>query len=856
MTLTEELCAWVQQQPRWQQDLSRRLLARAQLDRDDYGAAFAVVLAAHGALASGAEADEPPSIELADFPAAARDGATPRLQAFGRLRGVGAVVEDGELRFAIGGLTVVFGANAAGKSSYVAALKRVCRAVDCGGELRGNVFGAVPAQQTAMLETVTGNQQPLSRQVDLRDPREPVMSAISVFDTQCAELYVDNENTVAFVPSALLLLPRLAATQDQMRSDIERLKRETRSSIPSFADIAVGTEARRRVDALSQGSDVNAIEAFAVLSAEEEQRRAELRAAMVAAEAQQAIQDAEAAERDATQAEGLARSIDALAALVSDDALGEISKLAASDQIATEAADAAAAQFAGLPLADVGGAVWRQLWEAARTVATGGDKTGMWPPTAGQACPLCLQILSEDAAQRMSHFERHVQSQLATRAAEERAALDDALQAIEPERVKRCRGAFLASLRENEAALAGSVEGYLDSAEARIEAVRSHPMTPEFVALPSEPGTGLRAWASQRRAHAKTLRAALQPEEAERLRRELDEFDARAALLAKLDQVRAAVGAYLQLAGLDRAFSDLNTNRVTRCQRELAQEAVTGALEGQLKDGLRALNCNHIAVELRARGQGGETYVALHLAGATGGARVSEVLSEGEQRAVSLAFFLAEVATADHDGGIVLDDPVSSLDDERRAYIARRLVEEARRRQVIVFTHDLPFVVDLGDQAKKLGAGVSHQWVWRDGDAPGRVDAEPPFSAKNFKQRVGALSQRLEQWDNVARAPTQEEARRRAADFYRDMRATWERGVEERLFRGVVTRFQREVKTQSLAQVVITDELKRVIDDGMTRSSQFLHDAAAGTLTTVPGRTALSADFQPLAQFERDTRPT
>jgi ATPase subunit of ABC transporter with duplicated ATPase domains len=233
---------------------------------------------------------------------------------------------------------------------------------------------------------------------------------------------------------------------------------------------------------------------------------------------------------------------------------------------------------------------------------------------------------------------------------------------------------------------------------------------------------------------------------------------------------------------------------------------------------------------------------------------VSEVLSEGEQRALSLAFFVAEVATAEHDGGIVLDDPVSSLDDERRAYIARRLVEEAQRRQVVVFTHDLPFLVDLGDQAKKLGVGTSYQWVWRDGDEPGRVDAEPPFSAKNFKQRVGALAQRLEQWDNADPAPTQEEARRRAADFYRDMRSTWERSVEERLFRGVVTRFQREVKTQSLAQVVITDALKRVVDDGMTRCSQFLHDAAAGTLTTVPGRTGLSTDFDSLAQFERDTR--
>jgi ABC-type transport system involved in cytochrome c biogenesis ATPase subunit len=323
-----------------------------------------------------------------------------------------------------------------------------------------------------------------------------------------------------------------------------------------------------------------------------------------------------------------------------------------------------------------------------------------------------------------------------------------------------------------------------------------------------------------------------------------------------LPDVRASVDAHARLTNLDGAFSDLNTNRATCCQREFTQQAVTDALEAQLTTELQALNCRHIPVELQARGQEGQTYVALQFAGATGNARVSEVLSEGEQRALSLAFFLAEVATFDHDGGIVLDDPVSSLDDARRGYIARRLVEEARRRQVVVFTDDLPFLVDLGDQAKKLDVPLAQQWVWRDGNEPGRVDVDPPFSAKKFRACVNALSEGLVQWDNADPVPTQEEARRKAADFYRDMRTTWERGVEERLFRGVVTRFQREIKTLSLAQVVVTDDLKRAVEVGMTKCSQFLHDAAEGTVTTVLHRTELAADFDLLAQFERDTRPT
>ena len=854
MTLTQDLCTWVQQQPLWQQDLSRRLLEHAQLDDDEYAEALRIVLAEHEALGSSEEAGQPSGVSLEDFPAAARDGDTPRLQAFGRLRGVGALADDGELRFGTGGLTVIFGGNGAGKSSYVAALKKVCRAVDCAGQLRGNVFGAVPEQQTAMLETVTGGQT-LSRQVNLREPEEPAMSAISVFDAQCAELYVDSENTVAFVPSALMLLPRLAATQDRMRADIERLKRETTDALPSFSELPVGTAARQRADGLTRHPDAATIEEFASLSEEEERRRAELRAAIVAAEARQAVQDAEAAERDATQADALASAIDGLAARVCEGALGSVVELAAASKAAAEAVETAAADFAGLPIAGVGGDVWRQLWNAARAVATSGAPNVAWPPVERAPCPLCLQPLSSEAAHRMRHFETHVQSELSAQAQQAQAALDDAMRGVDPAQVERCRGAFLTSLRQNQTALADAIETYLDAAGARIAAVRQEPTDPAFAPLPAEPQSALRAWAIERREHAQTLRSAAQPAEADRLGRELAELDARAALLTKLSDVRATIAARARLAGLDSAFSDLNTNRVTRCQRELTQQAVTDALEAQLASELHALNCRHIRVQLQARGQGGQTYVALQLAGATGDARVSEVLSEGEQRALSLAFFLAEVATFDHDGGIVLDDPVSSLDDARRGYIARRLVEEARHRQVVVLTHDLPFLVDLGDQAKKLDVSLVEQWVWRDGTEPGRVDADPPFSAKKFRARVNALGERLAQWDNADPAPTQEEARRRVADFYRDMRTTWERGVEERLFRGVVTRFQREVKTLQLPQVEITDDLKRAVHDGMTKCSQFLHDAAEGTVTTVPHKTELAADFEPLAQFERDTRP-
>ena len=86
--------------------------------------------------------------------------------------------------------------------------------------------------------------------------------------------------------------------------------------------------------------------------------------------------------------------------------------------------------------------------------------------------------------------------------------------------------------------------------------------------------------------------------------------------------------------------------------------------------------------------------------------------------------------------------------------------------------------------------------------------------------------------------------------FYSDLRTAWERAVEERLLKGVVQRFQRSVKTQSLRNVQITPELVGQIEEGMTRASFFMHDEAPGGTTPLPTRSVVSAHLQLLIDFE------
>ena len=80
---------------------------------------------------------------------------------------------------------------------------------------------------------------------------------------------------------------------------------------------------------------------------------------------------------------------------------------------------------------------------------------------------------------------------------------------------------------------------------------------------------------------------------------------------------------------------------------------------------------------------------------------IGQFLSEGEQKAVALADFFAELSMQSERVPAVFDDPATSFDHERKELIAKRIALEAEKRQVIVFTHDLMFASYLHEQVEK-----------------------------------------------------------------------------------------------------------------------------------------------------------
>ena len=371
MTLRDELHEWLAAQDLWQQELAKRLVERPQLDGEDYDDALMMVKRFFHAGDDDDTSAAPEAIALDDLPAGAV-GVAPRLTSFGGLRGVGAVAKDQTLQFEPSGLTIVYGQNPAGKTTYVRALKRICRTVDCEAEVRGNVFAAAETEIVAPTATIeldrAGTRQ--RQRVDLTEPPDLGLDAISVFDSRCAEFYIDEENVVAYVPSALRLLARLASTQDRMRrGDLNRQADRFQRAGPSFPEFTLPTRVKTLLDGLRAATSVRDVEALAQLTDDEKDRAVQLRAVLASAAAQTSSADAGAARQDSAQAGALAGGLMALRDRVDEAKMEEIRAQAHEASHAQEAVEVAAQEFSGLPVPGVGAEPWRRMWEAARAFA-------------------------------------------------------------------------------------------------------------------------------------------------------------------------------------------------------------------------------------------------------------------------------------------------------------------------------------------------------------------------------------------------------------------------------------------------------------------------------------------------------
>jgi hypothetical protein len=197
----DDLLTWAAGLPMWQQDALRRIAQTGSLHDKDVQEIGRNLYIAHG-LADGDSSDLRP-LGGDDIPVEKRVGPRTILYSISDIKNANRLAEGQTLRFALDGITLIYGDNGSGKSGYCRIAKKLCRARVTDAIL-GNVFTkSTQARARAKVRfQVEGSD---IQEVNWQDgqPAPDATSRISVFDSRSAALYVDQENRIEFLPDSV-----------------------------------------------------------------------------------------------------------------------------------------------------------------------------------------------------------------------------------------------------------------------------------------------------------------------------------------------------------------------------------------------------------------------------------------------------------------------------------------------------------------------------------------------------------------------------------------------------------------------------------------------------------------------------
>lgn len=847
----DDLLVWSEKLPHWQRDALRRVLTKSVTETD------VSELAAMAKIAQGLSSSPAPPPEPATTTHIRSSTASAPPVALCAVRDIAYVnaIASGPITFAPEGLTVVYGDNASGKSGIARILKKAGRARNPGGRIRSNVFEPDPTEPaSATLQFRVGATDRSFPWIDGVDT-DNEFTRISVFDADCGAVQLAESNRLAYTPEILRTFQDLAelchAVGVRLKAEKETLEAARRPELSVLA-LHAQTPAAILVANLSQHTKLQDIDTLCDVTDADRDRLAILTRALQDNPTRQAdLFDARA--RRLNELDTLTTTLETQ---LSEPALQTFETKISDAASTAEAARAATQAFASnSALAGVGVTAWKQFWESARryseTLAYPGES---FPVTREDAlCVLCQQPLATNAAERLRRFEQFVQDDLQQRAAKALREIQTAKTELEILKIP-LSGVLLRESALRNTAVGESIKSFVAAAKLRRryllrKAAGRTAVRPED--LPPRPD--LTATRQALAEEIKLLRAAAQNDERRKLQSELAGLEDRLKLSTLKEILRAEVQRLTTINLLDRARTDCDTTGITRKGGDVARAIVTSRLRSNFASNLAQLGFTAPPVEIKhGLGTIGQHPYHLSLI-AREDIPLPEVLSEGEKTCVALAGFLAELETTNNNSGIVLDDPVSSLDHHYRLRVALRLIAAAKQRQVIVLTHDIVFLLMLTRYARKGGVTLSECSLRRGGPRHGVPEEGPPWIAMNVGKRIGVLRKELQSAAALLNKGDRATYEQKAEWIYKRLRQSWERAVEEVLLNGVVLRFTDSVATQRLKALTdITDADIQCVDSQMTYCSSFVHDEAGAVNAGIPDPPVVEADIKRLEEWVSD----
>ena len=755
------------------------------------------------------------------------------------IKGVNALTEGEHIDFGKG-LTLLFGENGTGKTGYARILKRVADSRSVEDILADVNLDGVPPSPSADIDYRSGDTD-FSYQWN-GEEAQPPLDLMSIFDNPAAYYHVDSDLRYTYRPAALAIFDRV---NHEVQGIIELIEQEIQdlpfnnSALLSRIDAA--SSIYPYIQSLGPTTDMKELLQLSIVPEHADDLKEGLETAVAGIRANLVGQQISLKSRLQNALKEALDYTEIVAEFEVQDYQSSLTKLSElhSDQTTLRDSLFAAANLPAEP-----DQTWEAFIKSGKEYHNHLQKLGVHDETR---CLYCRQTLSPDGLSLIAKYSNYLESQIAKDIRAQESTIQALVKPLQDSSLANvlafCRPAE-AKPDEGIAATTDQIETLREllavEATVRKQLADKTAVEESNLSRVSEVGSKVGAWHSDATAALEELRIQNTDREEVLTKKEAEllELRARMELNKSWSEVEGLVAIAIRREKLRKERDAIAVLRrsITILSNKASELLINKNFEHIFRNECAELRAP--GLELEFFGRQGE---ALRRKKMPGGTDPSKVLSEGEQKVIALADFMAEARMSDNTVPVIFDDPVSSLDHRRVGEVAKRIADLASDHQVVVFTHDILFVNHLLSLLEKSEKHVFY-WV-TDDNGTGTVT---PAAGYRWDS-ISALNDRLSSAIDKARKSTGEERDSHVRQGYALIRAWCEVFVEHDVLAEVTERYQpnvrigalKGIKTSKLEQTIAT--VTSVFNDACRYIDA--HSQPLATLGILPKLSDLKSDW-------------
>lgn len=760
------------------------------------------------------------------------------LTSLAAVTGVNALVEGGGIE-PHEGLTILFGENGTGKTGYSRIFKALAasRTADV---ILGNIEAATPQAQSALVGYTLGSESKTYTWTGQQGVAP--FTRMSIFDSPSVSFHVDDDLEYVYVPAALALFNHVIAGIKSVQIQIDQAVQDLQSGATGILSrFPRGATVYPLIETLGAATDLEQLKAAADDDPSVDTRIGDLRRTVAALDADTIsaeIKVQQRVERILTEASTAA------SAIADFNVAGYNRELATLTGLEEDYRTFRVTLFEAADLPAEPDDTWSAFLESAEAYRVHLTALGVHD---AERCLYCRQPLGDAARSLIGKYSEYLEDKITTEIAASKTrlhALSDLVTSIKVGDAEAYVNDYAGTDDKP------PFHAELDRTLASIVDLTKHVRSASDIdpALTAHAGMDSKALAAALAITAQALgelrnQAATRAETLTERKKELVELEAAAELARSWTVIEAHVRDAKQadrLILLAKPMPVLSRS-VTGLAKAASDQMINESFDTLFVEECTALRAPELQVEFVGRQGRAQRRKVL-----SGKYRPSTVLSEGEQKVLAMADFLAEARLTGITAPVIFDDPVSSLDHRRIHEVAQRIASLAETSQVIVFTHDIFFastLLALMEASKRCS-----YFQITDEDGKGHVSrATGPRwdSLNNLKKNINTTIQDAKSQQGDARAAL-------VRTGYDWIRAWCEVFTETEFLQGVTQRYQPNVRMTNLAKIkpgalpAAIETVNRVFEDACRYIDG--HSQPLPTLNVSPTLAGLEAHWAELTQ--------